>query len=230
MSFDINPTPELLTFDCYGTLIDWDSALRVYVTDVLAHKNVAVSPSEFYNTWYYENALPMLRGPFKLYRDLLRDSLQDTLRHYGATVNATDGNDFGDAMAQANPFPDTVEVLRELAKHFKLGIISNSQDDIVSHAVDRMENLFDVVLTAETTHAYKPNPALFELVLKEAGVDVSRTVHIAQSQYVDLPQSVPMGMRTIWINRNAQTLNPGTPAPHAELPDLRGVPALLKIA
>jgi 2-haloacid dehalogenase len=172
----------------------------------------------------------MLRGPFLIYRQLLQNSLQDALREHGADVNPSDGADFGDAMAQADPFPETVDVLHRLAKRFRLATISNSQDDIISHAAARMDDLFDVVLTAETTRTYKPSPELFELVLRTAGVPAARTVHIAQSQYVDLPRSMSMGMRTVWINRNAQTLNPGTPEPHAVLPDLRGLPTLLRIA
>ncbi|PXY21329.1 HAD family hydrolase [Prauserella muralis] len=225
-----DPTPELLTFDTYGTLIDWDTALRNYVADLVAAKEIPVSPADFYETWYYQHALPMLAGPFKLYRQLLKDSLQDALRSHSAEVAPDDGDDFGDAMAEADPFPDTLEFLHRVAPHFRLGTISNSQDDIISHAVKRMDNVFELVITAETTHAYKPAPALFELILARAGVAARNTVHIAQSQYVDLPRSVPMGMRTIWVNRNAQTLNPGVPEPHAVVPDLRGVPQLLGVA
>ncbi|TYQ09722.1 UNVERIFIED_ORG: 2-haloacid dehalogenase [Gordonia westfalica J30] len=227
MKFILDPTPELLTFDCYGTLIDWDSSLRDYVGKLLLRKGSDLTVSTFYDRWYYQHALPMLSGPFKIYRALLKDSLRDALAGAGLDLNESDGDDFGDAMAHAEPFADTVEVLRRLSKRYRLGIISNSQDDIVSHAVDRMDNLFEFVITAETTRTYKPHPALFELILSRAGVPAERTVHIAQSQYVDLPRSVPMGMRTIWINRNSQTLNDGTPAPHAVLPNLEGLPDLL---
>jgi 2-haloacid dehalogenase len=230
MTFPLEPRPELLTFDCYGTLIDWDSALRRYVADVIAAKSLSVSAAEFYENWYYRHALPMLAGPFKLYRALLKDSLHDALRSFSADVRPSDGDDFGDAMADADPFPDTMDFLHKVAPHFRLGVISNSQDDIISHAVQRMDDLFELVITAETTHAYKPAPALFELVLARAGVAPAATVHLAQSQYVDLPQSIPMGMRTIWINRNRQTLREGTPEPQADLPDLHEVPRMLGVA
>src|SRR5690606_30710918 len=142
MEFPREPRPDLLTFDCYGTLIDWDSALRRYVAGVISAKSRSLPASEFYENWYYRHALPMLRGPFKLYRTLLKDSLHDALRSFGAEVLPADGDDFGDAMADAEPFPDTRAFLHQVAPHFRLGIISNSQDDIISHAVRRMDDLF----------------------------------------------------------------------------------------
>ena len=111
-------------------------------------------------------------------------------------------------MAAAEPFPDTVVAMSRLKAKYRLATISNSEDDIICHAVEKMENPFEFVITADTTHTYKPNPALFELVMAKAGVSPAETIHVAQSQYVDLPTSVPMGMRTIWINRQGQSCFP----------------------
>lgn len=229
MPFDLGPPPALVTFDCYGTLIDWDTALKRYVREVISNKGIDMCADEFYQMWYSQYALPALRGPFRLYRDLLRVTLQDALYKAGASVGASDGADFGDAMAAAEPFPDTLEILHQLAPHVPLATISNSQRDIIAASVVRLDNLFTWVFTAEDTRTYKPHPALFELVLRESGTPARHTVHAAQSQYVDLPRSVPMGIRTVWINRNHQQLTSGTPAPYAELPDLRKLPALLHL-
>lgn len=62
MVFILDPKPDLLTFDCYGTLIDWDSALRVYMADLLRRKNLSVEPDQFYHRWYYSHALRLLQG------------------------------------------------------------------------------------------------------------------------------------------------------------------------
>jgi 2-haloacid dehalogenase len=130
-------------------------------------------------------------------------------------------------MAAAEPFPDTIAALQSLKSRYRLASISNSEDDIICHAAAKLQNLLDIVITAQTTHTYKPNPALFELVMAKAGATPAQTVHVAQSQYVDLPRSVPMGLRTIWVNRQGQKRLKTTPAPQAEIPDLRPLPALL---
>lgn len=230
MTFNLNPAPKLITFDTYGTLIDWESAIVAHFSDVLKKKGHDINPRTFYTVWYYGYAYPAVQGPFQLYRELLRTSFRQALVAHRIPVEPNDGAELGDVMAAAKPFPDAVEALKKLKTRYRLATISNSQDDIISHAVAKLAAPFDLVITGETTHTYKPNPALFELVMARAGVTAEDVVHVAQSQYVDLPRSVPMGMRTVWINRQAQPLLPGTPAPHAELRGLSELPQLLGAA
>lgn len=227
MQLSLHPAPKLVTFDTYGTLIDWESAIVSFITEALDKKGEDINAKIFYRVWYYGFALPALKGPYMPYRELLHRTFQQALAAHRIPVLPSDGQGLGDAMASAEPFPDAVTALNRLKARFRLATISNSQDDIICHAVARLGTPFEFVITAETTHTYKPNPALFELVLAKAGVTSSDTVHVAQSQYVDLPRSVPMGMRTVWINREMQKLLKETPAPDAELHDLRPLPELL---
>jgi len=221
---------QLVTFDCYGTLIDWDTALRGYFEPLLAEKGVDIPVREFYDIWYHAHALPALGGPFVPYRTLLQTSLQSALTAAGAPAEPGDGADLGDAMAAAEPFPEASEVLARLKERYRLGTISNSQHDIISAATQRLGNPFDFVFTGEDTRTYKPHPALFELVLNQAGVLPTQVVHVAQSQYVDLPRSIPMGIPTIWVNRNHQQLRAEVPAPTAVIDDLTPLPELLGVA
>jgi 2-haloacid dehalogenase len=144
-------------------------------------------------------------------------------------VSPSDGDELGDVMANAEPFPDAVASLRKLKTKYRLATISNSQDDIICHAVEKLGSPFDLVITGETTHTYKPNPALFELVMARAGVERAQVVHVAQSQYVDLPRSVPMGIQTVWINRQHQKLLAETPTPTVTLDNLADLPGVLNI-
>lgn len=229
MKFNLDPAPKIITFDTYGTLIDWESAIVGHISEVLKKKGSDIAPSTFYTVWYYGYAYPAVKGPFQLYRDLLRTTFCQALVAHRLPVEPDDGVTLGDVMAAAEPFPDAVAALKKLKTRYRLATISNSQDDIISHAVAKLESPFDIVITGETTHTYKPNPALFELVMARAGVTAPEVVHVAQSQYVDLPRSIPMGMRTVWINRQAQKLLPETPAPHAELRNLSDLPQLLGV-
>jgi len=227
MTLDINPPAKLITFDTYGTLIDWESAIVAYVADALQKKEETIDPKVFYRVWYYGYAYPAVKGLYMPYRKLLQRTFQQALEAHRIPVSHDDGAGLGDAMAAAEPFADTVVAMNRLKAKYRLATISNSQDDIICHAVEKMENPFEFVITADTTHTYKPNPALFELVMAKAGVSPAETIHVAQSQYVDLPTSVPMGMRTIWINRQGQKLLPETPAPHAELRSMAELADLL---
>jgi 2-haloacid dehalogenase len=217
----------LLTFDCYGTLIDWETGIRAYLTGVLASKPGAPDLETFYRHWYEEREIPTIGGPFLPYRQVLQQSLQAALADFGLPVRPEDGADFGTAMEGWAPFPEAPGVLARLATRYRLAVISNSQHDIIRHAVAKLGNPFTYVITAEDARAYKPDPRPFALALATASAQPAETIHIAQSQLVDLPRSIPLGMRTIWINRNAETLRPGVPAPHWELPDLRPLPDLL---
>ncbi|WP_033290891.1 HAD-IA family hydrolase [Amycolatopsis jejuensis] len=219
--------PHLITFDTYGTLIDWDTALRAYVRALFARKGVDLDVSSFYRDWYYGHALPAVTGPFLPYRELLTTTLRTALAAADVPLDADDGHDFGDAMAAARPFPDAAGTLARLARHVPLATISNSQHDIIRESSRLLGDPFTYVFTGEDVRAYKPDAALFELVLEKAGVSPHDAVHVAQSQYVDLPRSVPMGIPTIWINRHGQTLADGTPAPTLEMPDLTQLASVL---
>lgn len=219
--------PKLITFDTYGTLIDWDGALRRYLQSIFDSRGVTVDVTSFYAHWYHHYALPALHDDFMIYRELLATTMRQAFSDASLAVVDSELTALGDVMAGADPFPDTVETLDELRKHAPLATISNSQNDILDASAHKMGDPFTHQITAEVVQAYKPAPALFELVLERAGVAPLDVVHIAQSQYVDLPRSVPMGIPTIWINRQGQSLLPEHPEPTIELPDLRDVPRVL---
>lgn len=227
MAAPLPTTPRLITFDTYGTLVDWDTALRAYLRDLFADRGVGLDVDAFHERWYLDHALPAVAGPFVPYRELLATTMADALTEAGVPAKPDELAGIGDAMARSEPFADSVDVLATLARHTTLATISNSQCDIIAESVRRLGDPFTYVITGEVVGSYKPHPALFQLVLARAGVPPADVVHVAQSQYVDLPRSVPMGLPTVWINRHAQSLAPGTPEPTAELPDLTGLPDLL---
>jgi 2-haloacid dehalogenase len=227
MAAPLPAVPRLITFDTYGTLIDWDSALRAHVGKLFSAKGVELDVRRFYERWYYGYALPAVSGPFQHYRDLLKTTMAAALAEVDVAVESKELNTLGDVMAQAEPFPDTVAVLTELKRHVPLATISNSERDIIEVSATKLGDPFTYVFTGEVVEAYKPHPALFELVLQRAGVRPHEAVHVAQSQFVDLPRSVPMGIPTVWINRQEQQRKPEIPAPTAELPNLKGLLSLL---
>ena len=220
--------PKVITFDTYGTLIDWDGALRAYLALVFGP---AFDVAPFYQRWYYGHALPAVRDePFKLYRQLLTDTLLAACADENLSITPELADRLGDVMADAPPFADTNPVLSVLRRACPLATISNSQKDILDASAAKMNHPFTFTITGEIVGAYKPAAPLFERVLELANAEPHEAVHIAQSQYVDLPRSVPMGIPTIWVNRQGQTLRPEHPAPTLELPNLTAVPHALGLA
>src|SRR5262245_35392138 len=101
-----------LTFDCYGTLIDWEAGIRAYLRRLLDRKGARdLDVDRFHHHWYYLRELPAIAGPFLLYHEVLQTSLQQALADFGLDVQPEDGSDFGEAMKTWQPFPDTHDVL-----------------------------------------------------------------------------------------------------------------------
>jgi 2-haloacid dehalogenase len=222
-----SPRAQLITFDLNGTLIDWERSLRRYITGVLAKKGSPVEPHFFYDCWYERHHLPMVAAPFQPYGALLQASLQAAFRVFCIDVDSSDGADFAAAMASCEPFHEAPRVLQALSARYALGVISNNEPALIANPIARLGNPFRFVVTAAEAGAYKPDARPFELMLETAKLRPEQIVHVAQSQWADLPRSLSMGIRTIWINRKQQPLHSGCPTPDAELPDLCDLPSLL---
>jgi 2-haloacid dehalogenase len=218
-----------LTFDCYGTLIDWDTGIRAYLRRLLDAKGAGdVELERFYRHWYHECELPAIAGPFMTYHEVLRTSVQRALRDFGLEVRPDDGADFGQDMKTWSPFPDTHRVLTELARRYPLCIVSNTTRDIIERSIAHMDVKFTHVVTAEDVRVYKPDHRIFEAALARLGLASGpQVLHVFQSQIVDLPTASRLGLQMAWINRNHETLEPELPRPDWIVPDLVPLLALL---
>jgi len=218
-----------LTFDCYGTLIDWDAGIRAYLRRLLDAKGAGtVDLDRFYHHWYHECELPAIAGPFMSYHDVLQTSVQRALRDFGLPVRPDDGADFGQDMKTWQPFPDTHAVLTQLARTYPLCIISNTARDIIERSIAHMNVTFTHVVTAEDVRVYKPDRRIFEAALARLGLPPGpQVLHVFQSKIVDLPTATLLGLQTAWINRQHQELEPDRPRPDSIFPDLLPLLSLL---
>jgi 2-haloacid dehalogenase len=124
------------------------------------------------------------------------------------------------------PHPETKAVLEELRQRVRLAIVTNSDDDLIRHNLRLIEVPIDYVITAEQAQAYKPSRKIFEYGLSRMGATKDEVVHVAMSMVLDIQACHQLGMRAVWINRLGETGNADW-LPYEELPDLRGLPALL---
>jgi 2-haloacid dehalogenase len=215
--------PKWLTFDAYGTLIDFD--LDSVILRELGERLEGVDVDEFLQACARDRFEEVL-GEYRPYRDVLRSSLKRTMDRYGISYRESDGDALVAAVPTFGPFPDVPPVLERLREHCKLAIISNTEDDLIAGNMARLGAEIDRVITAEQAGAYKPSLDAFRFMLRELGCEEDEIVHIAQGFDYDIVPAAELGWRRIWINRRAI---PGDPAygPYVELPDLTGVPNVL---
>jgi 2-haloacid dehalogenase len=219
-----------LTFDCYGTLIDWETGIRAYLQRLLDAKGArSVDLERFYRHWYFECELPTIAGPFMPYHDVLKTSVQRALRDFNVHVEPQDGADFGQDMTTWRPFPDTHAALTRLARRYPLCIISNTTRDIIARSIAHMDVKFAHVVTAEDVRVYKPDRRIFEAALSRLRLEAGpQVLHVFQSTIVDLPTAKALGLQTAWINRGHQKAEPDQP-PDWTFPDLTPLVTLLGV-
>ena len=185
-----------LTFDCYGTLIDWESGILAYLKPLFERHDVHVI-DEFVLECYsrYEPAAQAEGGS---YRRVLAQVLQRFGERLGFTPNDTDLDGFSASIGHWPPFADTVEALRKLAERFDLAVLSNIDDDLFAMSARQLQVRFKHIVTAEQVGAYKPAPEMFAAALQQVQGPV---LHVAQSRFHDIVPATAAGLDTVWIDR-----------------------------
>lgn len=193
-------TYRAITFDCYGTLVDWESGIRGYAEKLLARKGVdSPTPEEFTRQWE-EHQLALLT-PYRGYRDITARAAERVLRDLKLPVEPQDGPGLADTIATWRPFPDTGEALRRLGGRFKVGVISNMDNVVLFETVSRLGAPVHMRTSAEDARAYKPDPAPFKLALSRLGLEPEQVMHVSCSFRYDLDTARGLGMRTAYVER-----------------------------
>jgi 2-haloacid dehalogenase len=193
---------DVLTFDCYGTLIDWETGLAAAMREALGEA-AAVDADELMER-YGRHEAAAEAGPYQRYREILAQGLRGVAAELGLTVTDEVADRFGDSVAAWPPFPDSSAALRRLATRFRLGVLTNCDDDLFAASNARLGVRFDWVVTAQQVRSYKPDEANFRALLERLaadGVTSDRVLHVAQSLYHDHVPAQRLGLRTVWIDR-----------------------------
>jgi 2-haloacid dehalogenase len=218
--------PEWLTFDCYGTLIQWDKGLIAAVERILAKQKATVDPTRFIALFdRHEHALEQ-KKPRRSFRWVTAESLLLTMAELGLRHERGDTEILTSSISKMPPFPEVVGALGAL-KHmgFKLCIISNTDDDIIVGNVAQLGGHIDRMITAEQAEAYKPSRAIFEHAYRELGVTKDEIVHICASPHLDNAAARDIGFRCIWIDRGTGRKPLVNYTPDRTFPTLDRVPA-----
>jgi 2-haloacid dehalogenase len=225
--FTLDPAPKVITFDCYGTLVQWyEVLLREIGVTLAAHGRDAAAAPAILDAFSAQGRRRTAETPHRLYRDILREGFAAAFREHGLVPDASEIARIAQAPTTMGPHPEVPHVLRRLRERYKLAIFTNSDDDLIAPTVARIGVPFDYVITAEQARAYKPSRQLFAHAYRAMGVRPDETVHVAMGMYWDMKACHELGLRGIWVNRRGETGNPDW-LPYAEVPDLNGAAALL---
>ena len=216
----------VLTFDCYGTLIDWETGICAAIAPWLERQGVAASRDRILAAFAGAEAPQQAANPDMLYPDLLARVHLKVAEELGAAPDAEAAAAFGRSVADWPAFPDSAQALAYLAQHYKLVILSNVDSTSFAASNRKLGVAFDAVYTAQDIGSYKPDPRNFEHMLKHLaaqGIDRSQILHTAESLYHDHMPAKRFGLATCWIHRRAgETGHGATRAPGAEVtPDFR---------
>ncbi len=209
-----------VTFDCYGTLIDWETGIREYFKTILREKGPKIEIEDFQAKWS-EIEFALIQGGYQPYKTILRKSLEKTMKHFGLRYAEEDGELFAESMPTWKPFPDVKPALMEIRKRSNIAIISNTDNDIIQKTVRNIDVRFDHIITAQDARAYKPNPKIFRHAIKTIAAPPHRILHTSFSFRYDLNQARQLGFQTVWVKRKSERDERGKP--DFEVVDLRGL-------
>ena len=215
---------DIVTFDCYGTLIDWESGITEAFLRAAREDGVELRRDEVLRA--YELVEPVVeRERYRLYRDVLIETAARVAHALGWPLAYERGTFLPTSLPDWKPFADTNAALGRLrAAGYRLGILSNVDDTLLAATRRHFTVGFDLIVTAQQVRSYKPAPAHF-LAAREAIRD-ARWLHAAQSNFHDVVPANALGIPTAWVNRRGDAALPGGTPTH-EVRDLGGLAALL---
>ena len=221
---------KVITFDCYGTLVQWHDAVRRAAASILERHLSAPASTESIASFAVrlrEIAMEhQQQSPFRDYEAVLDASLNQALRETGHDATAADLETLLATLGRIEPHPDVPEALARLREHYRIAVISNTSDHLIANTITAIGTPIDVVITAQQARAYKPDHALFHHAYAAMGVTKDETIHVAMGQFSDLKVCQELGIRSVWIDREGEPLDPAW-QPDAVLKDLSGLPQLL---
>lgn len=222
----------LLTFDCYGTLIDWEGGILPVLKGLLTNHQVILPDQTILEVFAEAESLAEA-GDYVNYHQILQKVVIFLAEKYHFSPSETELNCLADSIQYWLPFSDTVQALRLLKTRYKLAIISNIDDALLQGSLAHLQVDFDGIITAQQVKSYKPSLNNFNHAIARLGVEPGEILHIAQSIYHDIIPAQSVGLKTVWVNRRQGKTGAGatpvaTAQPDLEVPDLQSLVQLIE--
>ncbi|HWN98837.1 MAG TPA: HAD-IA family hydrolase [Blastocatellia bacterium] len=215
---------DFITFDCYGTLIDWESGIVDAFRSQAARDGVQLQQTDIVPAYHTEEPL-VETGEFKTYREVLAETATRAAARLGWKLEPEGAKFLAASLPTWQPFPDTNSALERLARRFKLGILSNVDDDLIALTRRHFTVDFDPVITAQQVRSYKPAHNHFKAALER--LEGKRLLHAAQSYFHDVVPCRELGIPVVWVNRKGELAGAGGPQPNYEVRNLDELADLL---
>ena len=215
-----------LSFDCYGTLIDWETGLLEALEPMLVHTSQRPSNTQVLEAYAAAEGEAETAHPAAPYPEILSRAWLTLANRFGIADDEAERERFAHSVGNWPAFPDTSDALKRLQRRYKLIILSNIDRASFAMSKRRLGVDFDRIITAQDLGSYKPDPRNFEALVaavEEMGVARQKLLHVAQSLYHDHVPAKAIGLSTAWIDRRAGMAGGGaTPTPREEVqPDFR---------
>lgn len=208
---------DIITFDCYGTLIDWEAAIISAFRSEAAKDGVELRDDQIIRAYSAEE--PAVESEsYRSYRAVLGETALRVATSLEWNLSAERAGFLSASLPNWKPFADTNPALERLARRFRLGILSNVDDDLLAATRKHFTVDFDLIVTAQQVRSYKPGLAHFEEARARAGD--ARLLHAAQSYFHDVVPARSLGIPVVWVNRKGEGVEPGGPIPDREVKTL----------
>ena len=220
--------PTFVTFDVYGTLIDWEKGIWDAFSAEAARDGFTIEREEVISL-FMEIQREIEGGSYELYAEVLRRTVVEIAKRLGWPLEPSRSGFLPDSVQRWEPFRETRVQLDKIAKKYKVGLISNIDDKLLGQTRRHLQIDFDIVVTAQQVRSYKPDAAHFNECARRIG-GKKGWVHVGSSYYHDIEPCVKAKIPVIWVNRHKETLDAGQRKPTAEVANLREAAKLLGIA
>jgi len=191
---------KVLTFDCYGTLIDWETGISEALTLLLAKHDLTINAKSLLQM-YATHELAERNKPYQSYKTLLRNVVSSIFAEFKLAASSDEQDFLPYSIKNWPPFTDTVKSLNFLHQKYKLGVISNIDNDLFEISHSKMPIHFSWIVTAEQAQSYKPNLDPFTLALEKIPYPKENILHIAESNYHDIAPAKHLGIKSVWVRR-----------------------------
>lgn len=209
---------EALTFDCYGTLIDWETGLTEAFRPVFRARGAPFDGEAVLERFAVHEAAAEA-GAYLRYRDVLAKALRGVSTDFGLEPSADEIEAFAGSVGDWPAFPDSAAALARLSERFRLGVITNCDDDLFAASLPKLGVSFEWLITAQQVGAYKPDERNFVTAFARIALPRERILHVAQSLFHDHAPAQRLGMSSVWIDRRADRAGSGATPPSDATPD-----------